>query len=201
MRHRPEQCQTPRRRRGRLALPPGRLPVCGRNADLHTPPVSCSGYRSRCLGCMQTSVGAARRRRLAPSAQETNEANRRRIGRRTRPDSGRGRRGDEHPTTADPPQAGRWRRCNQINEASHQTPVGAAHAPKRFAVVSPSRRGALRKSKGARGERKTRQRLSFLRTARLDNALRAQVKHKKASHNTKKAHCTAKSELPPQVLR
>ena len=113
MRHRPEQCQTPRRRRGRLALPPGRLPVCGRNADLHTPPVSCSGYRSRCLGCMQTSVGAARRRRLAPSAQEPSGANRRRLGRRTRPDRVRGRSGDEHTGASDPPQAGRCSRCNQ----------------------------------------------------------------------------------------
>ena len=73
-----------------MALPPGRLPVCGRNSECHTPLVLSGGYRACWLGRQQTSVGAARRRRFAPSAQETNEANRRRIGRRTRPGRGAG---------------------------------------------------------------------------------------------------------------
>ena len=84
--------------------------------------------------------GPPRRRRLAPSAQETNKANRRRIGRRTRPKAS-GRSGDEHTAVSDQPEAGRCRRCNQ-GEASHPTSVGALHAPKRFAAVSPQSRGA-----------------------------------------------------------
>ena len=87
MRNRPEQYKTPGRRRGRCALPPSRLPVCGRNAECHTPLVSGGGCRSRWLGRLETSVGAARRRRLAPSAQEPNKAHRRRFGRRTRPEA------------------------------------------------------------------------------------------------------------------
>ena len=62
------------------------------------------------------------------------------------------------------------------NEASHPTPVGALPAPKRSAAVAPPRRGAPRKRKGARGKRKTRERLSFPRTAQVKKACRALVK-------------------------
>ena len=57
-------------------------------------------------------AGPRTRRHLVPSAQEPSGANRRRLGRRTRPKAS-GRSGDEHPTTSDPPEAGRCRRCNQ----------------------------------------------------------------------------------------
>ena len=175
MRHRPGRCQTPRRRRGRCALPPGRHTVCGRNADLHSPRVSVSGYRARCLGGLQTLVGAARRRRFAPSAQEPSGANRRCSHRRTRPKAG-GRSGDEHTTTSDPPQAGRWRRSNQrlrllTKRRSEPFPRQKDRRPLHGSAGAP--RG---KEKGARGERKTRKRLSFSRTARAKNVCRAHVK-------------------------
>ena len=88
------------------------------------------------------------------------------------------RSGDEHTRATDQPKAGRCPRCNQ-REASHQPPVGALHAPKRFAAVSPSRRGAPRKNKGARGERKTRERLSFPRTAHAKKGSRSALKNRK----------------------
>ena len=95
-----------------MALPPGRLPVCGRGADLHAPRVLCSGKRFRWLERLQTLVGAARRRHFVPSAQELSGANRRCSHRRTRPKAS-GRSGDEHPEVSDPLKAGRCRRCNQ----------------------------------------------------------------------------------------
>ena len=101
------------RRRGRLALPPGRLPVCGRDADLHTPHVLSGGYRSRWLKRLQTSVGAARRRHFVPSAQEPSGANRRCSHRRTRPKAS-GRSGDEHTRASDQPKAGRCLSRNQM---------------------------------------------------------------------------------------
>ena len=140
------------RRRGRCALPPGRHPVCGRNADLHTPLVSGEGCRSRWLGRLETSVGAARRRRLAPSAQETSEANRRRIGRRTRPDRGRGRSGDEHTTASDPPKAGRCRSRNQEMRLLTQRRSEPQTRQKGRRPLH-LRDGAPRKKMGARGKK------------------------------------------------
>ena len=63
-------------------------------------------------GMSKQMAGPPRRRHFVPSAQETNEANRRCSHRRTRPKAS-GRSGDEHPEVSDPLKAGRCRRCNQ----------------------------------------------------------------------------------------
>ena len=188
MRYRPKQDNAPGRCRRRTALPPGRLPVCGRNAECRTPRVSCSGERSRSPGrsanlgrsCTAKALSAERAgdERSEPPPLLAADAAR----------QGRGRSGDEHTPTPDPPQAGRWRRCNQRTKLLTKRRSEPFTRQKGRRSLHPQIGAPRKKSRGAGGE-KNAERFAFPCSALLKNICRALVKtgKKGSPNNTEKA--------------
>ena len=142
------------------------------------------------LGRLQTLVGAARRRRLAPSAQETNKANRRRFGRRTRPDRGAGEVATSIKGAWDQPQAGPCPRCNLVKRLLTKRPSEPQTIPKNRRPFHPQDGAPARKRRGRGGEKHVSGLLPPVPHASKTFAER-QIKHKNAFHNAKKAPCMA----------
>ena len=105
-------------------------------------------------GVSKPMAGPRTRRRLAPSAQEPKVANRRRFGRRTRPDRDAGEVATSIKGAWDQPQAGPCPRCNLIERLLTKRP-SEPHTIQKIGGRFTPKTGRPPAKEGGEGEKNT----------------------------------------------
>ena len=104
-------------------------------------------------GVSKPMAGPRTRRHFVPSAQETKVANRRRFGRRTRPDRDAGEVATSIKGAWDQPQAGPCPRCNLVKRLLAKRPSEPQTFPKGLRPFHPQDGAPARKRRGRGGEK------------------------------------------------